>query len=133
MPPRATAVASASAATAPTPTQRDRYPRTVTKRSRVAWQNASFDNPRAKAEVSIRQCKRAIGDTFQSRIDQTEAFEVVIAAANLKRMPEFGRPSRIRTASTTDLAAAIASVPRGAPRPRDMGPGRNRRPSGRQD
>jgi Transposase DDE domain len=96
VPPRAGAVASAAAETAPT--QRDRHLRMITERGRMAWQKASGYNLRAKAEASIGQYKRVIGDALRSHTDRTEATEVGIAAAALNRMLAFGRPNYVRIA-----------------------------------
>ena len=96
VPPRATAVLSASAET--TPTQRDRHLQMIAERGRMAWQQASGYNLRAKVEVSIGRYKRVIGDALRSRTDRTEPTEVAIAAAALNRMLEFGRPNYVRIA-----------------------------------
>jgi hypothetical protein len=96
VPPRAGAVASASAETAPT--QRDRHPRLLAARGRMAWQKASGYNARAKVEASIARYKRVIGDALRSRTGQTEATEVAIAAAALNRMLAFGPPNYVRIA-----------------------------------
>jgi hypothetical protein len=53
-------------------------------------------NVRAKVEASIGRYKRVIGDALRSRTDQTEAIEVVIAAAAMNRMLALGRRSYIR-------------------------------------
>jgi hypothetical protein len=96
VPPRATAVPGPSAATAPT--QRDRHIQEIVKRGRMGWQKASGYNLRTRVEALIGRYKRVIGDALQSRTDETEAMEVAIAAAALKRMLEFGRPNYVRIA-----------------------------------
>ena len=96
VPPRATTVLSASAET--TPTQRDRHLQMIAECGRMAWQQASGYNLRAKVEVSIGRYKRVIGDALRSRTDRTEATEVAIAAAALNRMLEFGRLNYVRIA-----------------------------------
>jgi Transposase DDE domain len=96
VPPRAGAVASASAETAPT--QRDRHLQVIAERGRMAWQNASGHNLRAKVEASIGRYKRVVGDALRFRTDRTEATEVAIAAAVLNRMLAFGRPRYVRIA-----------------------------------
>jgi hypothetical protein len=53
---------------------------------------------RAKVEAAIGRYKREIGDTLRSRIDETEATEVAIAARVQIRMLEFGRPVYVRIA-----------------------------------
>ena len=62
----------------------------------MGWQKSSGYNLRAKVEAAIGRYKRAIGDTLRSRTDETEATEVVIAAATLNRMLELGRPNYVR-------------------------------------
>jgi IS5 family transposase len=96
VPPRAGAVANACTKT--TSTQRDRHLRMIAERGRMAWQKASGYNQRAKVEASIGRYKRVIGDALRSRTDQTEAIEVVIAAAALNRMLGLGRPNCVRIA-----------------------------------
>ena len=96
VPPRASAVQSGLAETAPT--QRDGHLRAIAERGRMAWQESSGYNLRAKVEASIGRYKRVIGDALRSRTDQTEATEVVIAAAALNRMLGFGHPNYVRIA-----------------------------------
>jgi hypothetical protein len=64
----------------------------------MAWRKSSGYDQRAKVEASIDHNKRVIGDALRSRMDLTEAIEVAIAAAALKRMLEFGRPNNVRIA-----------------------------------
>jgi len=67
VPLRCTAVLSEMAATAPT--QRDRHLECIAETNRMAWQNASGYNSRAKVEAAIGQWKQVIGDGLRSRID----------------------------------------------------------------
>ncbi|MBV8890716.1 MAG: transposase [Acidobacteria bacterium] len=90
VPPRSTAVPSASAE--PAPTQRDQHIQKIAERGCMGWQKSSGYNLRARGEASIGRSKRVIGDALRSRTDETEVTEVVIAAAGLNRMLEFGRP-----------------------------------------
>jgi Transposase DDE domain len=96
VPPSSTAVLSASAEIAPT--QRDLHLRTIAERGRMGWQKSSGYNLRSKVEASIGRYKRVIDDALRSRIDQTEASKVAIAAAALNRILQFGRPSHVRIA-----------------------------------
>jgi hypothetical protein len=85
---------SASAGTAPT--RRDKHIQEIAEHDRMGWQKSSGYNVRAKVEAAIGRYKRVIGDALRSRIDETEATEVAIAAAALNRMLEFGRPNYVR-------------------------------------
>ena len=53
----------------------------IAERGRMAGQQVSGYNLRAKVEASIGRYKRVIGDALRSRTDQTEATEVALAAA----------------------------------------------------
>jgi hypothetical protein len=66
VPPRCTAVLSDQAATAPT--QRDRHLQCIDERSRMAWQQASGYNKRARAEAAIGRWKQVIGSTACVRV-----------------------------------------------------------------
>ena len=96
VPPRATAVPSETAETAPT--QRDRHLQQVAEYGRMAWQKASGDTTRARAEAAIGRFKRVIEDERRSRTDERRATDVDIAVRALNRMSELGRPSYVRTA-----------------------------------
>ena len=53
---------------------------------------------RAKVEASIARYKLVIGDALQSRTEQTDEVEVVVAAAGLSRMLALGHPNYVRIA-----------------------------------
>ena len=94
VPPRATAVPSETAATAPT--QRDRHLQYIAAHGRMAWQKASGYTKRARAEAIISRFKRVIGDGLRSQTDERQATEVGVAAYELNRMLELGRPNHVR-------------------------------------
>jgi hypothetical protein len=94
VPPRTTAVPGGTAETAPT--QRDRHLRCITEKGRMAWQQASGYNKRAKAEAAIGRWKQVIGDGLRSRADERRATEVDVAVHVLNRMLELGRPNYVR-------------------------------------
>jgi len=104
IPPRATAVPSDTAESAPT--QRDGHlqhvePRgspDIAKHGRMAWQNASGYNKRARVEASMGRWKQVIGDELRAHTDERRATEVAVAVHALNRMPELGRPSYARVA-----------------------------------
>jgi hypothetical protein len=96
VPPRTTAVPSGAAETAPT--QRDRHLQCITEKSRMAWQQASGYNRRAKIEVAIGRWKQVIGDDLRSRLDERRATEIDVAVYVLNRMLELGRPNYVRIA-----------------------------------
>jgi hypothetical protein len=96
VPPRTTAVPGGTAETAPT--QRDRHLQCITEKGRMAWQQASGHNKRAKAEAAIGRWKQVIGDGLRSRLDERRATEIDVAAYVLNRMLELGRPSYARIA-----------------------------------
>ena len=60
-----------------------------------AGQQSSGYNLRAKVEAAIGRYKRVIGDTLRSRTDKTEATEIAVAAAALKRTLAFRRPNYV--------------------------------------
>ncbi|WP_043343331.1 IS5 family transposase [Belnapia moabensis] len=94
VPPRASAMPSDAAET--TPTQRDAHLRSITKRGRMGWQQASGYNNRALVEADISRWKRVIGDGLRSQTDGRQATEVAIAAGVLNRMLDLGRPNYVR-------------------------------------
>ena len=94
VPPRCTAVLSEQSATEPT--QRDRHLQCIDERGRMAWQQASGYNRRAKVEAAIGRWKQVIGDGLRSRIDKRRVTEVNVAVDVLNRMLELGRPSYVR-------------------------------------
>ena len=96
VPPRATAVPSGTAEAAPT--QRDRHLQSIAAKGRMAWQQVSGYNRRAKAEAAIGRWKQVIGDGLRSRMDQRRATEVDVAVHVLNRMLELGRPNYVRIA-----------------------------------
>jgi hypothetical protein len=104
VPPRATAVPGGTAETTPTqrdrhlPTQRDRHLQCITEKGRMARQQASGYNKRAKAEAAIGRWKQVIGDGLRSRTDERRVTEVDVAVHALNRMLELGRPSYVRIA-----------------------------------
>jgi hypothetical protein len=96
VPPRSTAVPGGMAETAPT--QRDRHLQCITEKGRMAWQQASGYNKRAKVEAAISRWKQVIGDGLRSRTDERRATEVDVAVHALNRMLELGRPNYVRIA-----------------------------------
>jgi len=96
VPPRATAVPSDTAETAPT--QRDGHLQHITEHGRMAWQNASGYNKRARVEAAMARWKQVIGDELRAHIDERRATEVAVAVHALNRMLELGRPNYVRVA-----------------------------------
>ncbi len=96
VPPRATAVPSGTAETAPT--QRDRHLQVVAKHGRAAWQEASGDTIRARAEATIGRSKQVIGDGLRLRTDPRRATGVNVTVHALNRILDFGRPNSVRVA-----------------------------------
>jgi len=104
IPPRATAVPSDTAESAPT--QRDGHVQHVEPRGspdiaehgRMAWQNASGYNRRARVEATMSRWKQVIGDELRAHTDERRATEVAVAVHALNRMLELGRPSYARVA-----------------------------------
>jgi hypothetical protein len=94
VPPRTTAVPGGTAETAPT--QRDRHLQCIIEKGRMAWQQVSGYNKRAKAEAAIGRWKQVIGDGLRSRADERRATEVDVAVHVLNRMLELGRPNYVR-------------------------------------
>jgi len=96
VPPRSTAVPSDTAETAPT--QRDRPLQFIAEHGRAAWQKASGDTKRARAEAAIGRFKQVIGDALRSRTDRRRATEVDVAVHALNRVLQLGRPTSVRIA-----------------------------------
>jgi len=96
IPPRATAVPSDTAESAPT--QRDDHVQHIAKHGRMAWQNASGYNKRARVEAAVNRWKQVIGDELRAHTDGRRATEVAVAVHALNRMLELGRPSYARVA-----------------------------------
>ena len=80
------------------PTQRDGHLRHIAERGRMARQNASGYNNRARVEATMNKWKQVIGDELRAHTDERRATEVAVAVHALNRMLEFGRPSYIRVA-----------------------------------
>ena len=96
VPPRANAVLSDTAETAPT--QRDRHLRHIAEHGRMAWQNASGYNKRARVEAAMNRWKQVIGDELRAHTDERRATEVAVAIHALNRMLERGCPNYVRVA-----------------------------------
>ena len=96
VPPRATAVPSDTAESAPT--QRDRHLQSIAEHGRMAWQNTSGYNRRARVEATMNRWKQVIGDELRAHRDQRRATEVAVAVHSLNRMLDFGRPTSVRIA-----------------------------------
>ncbi len=96
VPPRATAVPSDTAETAPT--QRDGHLQRIAEHGRMAWQNASGYNQRARVEATMSRWKQVIGDELRAHTDERRATEVAVAVHALNRMLELGRPRYVRVA-----------------------------------
>ena len=96
VPPRANAVPSDTAETAPT--QRDGHLQRIAEHRRMAWQNASGYNRRARVEATMNRWKQVIGDELRAHTDERRATEVAITVHALNRMLELGRPSYVRVA-----------------------------------
>ncbi len=104
VPPRATAVPSEMAESAPT--QRDGHLQRVEPRGspdiaehgRMAWQNASGYNKRARVEATMNRWKQVIGDEVRAHTDERRASKVSVAVHALNRMLDLGRPSYVRVA-----------------------------------
>jgi len=96
IPPRATAVPSDTAESAPT--QRDGHVQHIAKHGRMAWQNASGYNKRARVEAAVNRWKQVIGDELRAHTDGRRATEVAVAVHALNCMLELGRPSYARVA-----------------------------------
>ena len=96
VPPRATAVPSEMAESAPT--QRDGHLQHIAEHGRMAWQNASGYNSRARVEATMGRWKQVIGDELRTHTDERRATEVAVAVHALNRMLDLGRPSYVRVA-----------------------------------
>jgi hypothetical protein len=71
-------------------------PTQIAGHGQMGWRKSSDYNICAKVEAAIGRYKRVIGDAFRSGTDKTEATEVAIAAAALKRTLGRGRPNHVR-------------------------------------
>jgi len=96
VPPRASAVPSDTAGT--TPTRRDGHVQHIAEHGRMAWQNASGYNRRARVEATMNRWKQVIGDELRAHTDERRATEVAVAVHALNRMLELGRPNYVRIA-----------------------------------
>ncbi len=96
VPPRANAVPSDTAETAST--QRDAHLQPIAEHGRMAWQNASGQNKRARVEAAMSRWKQVIGDELRAHTDERRATEVAVAVQTLNRMLDLGRPSYVRVA-----------------------------------
>ena len=96
VPPRATAVPSEMAESAPT--QRDGHLQRIAEHGRMAWQNASGYNRRARVEATMSRWKQVIGDELRAHADERRRTEVAVAVHALNRMLKLGRPSYVRVA-----------------------------------
>ncbi len=96
VPPRATAVPSGTAGTAPT--QRDGHVQHIAEHGRMAWQDTSGYNKRARVEAAMNRWKQVIGDELRAHTDERRATEVAVAVHTLNRMLELGCPSYVRVA-----------------------------------
>jgi len=104
VPPRVSAVPSDTVETALT--QRDGHLQRVEPRGspdiaehgRMAWQNASGYNRRARVEATMNRWKQIIGAELRAHKDKRRATEVAVAVHPLNRMLGLGRPSYVRVA-----------------------------------
>ena len=80
------------------PTQRDGHLRHIAEHGRMAWQNASGYNKRARVEATMNRWKQVIGEEVCVHTDERRATEVAVAVHGLNRMLELGRPSYVRVA-----------------------------------
>ena len=96
VPPRANAVPSDTAETAPT--QRDGHLQHIAEHGRMAWQNKSGYNKRARVEAAMNRWKQVIGDELRAHTDERRATEAAVAVHALNRMLELGRPNYGRVA-----------------------------------
>jgi len=94
VPPHATTVSSEMAESAPT--QRDGHLQHIAEHGRMAWQNASGYNRRARVEATMNRWKQVIGDELRAHTDECRATEVAVTVHALNRMLELGRPSYVR-------------------------------------
>jgi len=96
VPPRTSAVPSDTAETAPT--QQDGHLQHIAEHGRMAWQNTSGYNRRARVEATMGRWKQVIGDELRAHTDERRATEVAVAVHALNRMLDLGRPSYVRVA-----------------------------------
>ena len=80
------------------PTQRDGHLQHIAEHGRMAWQNASGYNRRARVEATMSRWKQVIGDELRAHTDERRATEVAVAVHALNRMLDLGRPSYARIA-----------------------------------
>ena len=57
------------------PTQRDGHLRHIAEHGRMAWQNASGYNKRARVEATMNRWKQVIGDEVRAHADEGRATE----------------------------------------------------------
>jgi hypothetical protein len=96
VPPRVDAVLSETVEAAPT--QRDRHIQAIKEQGRMAWQQDSGYNLRARVEGQIGRWKRVLGDALRFHTDEAQAGEIAIAVGVLNRMLDLGRPNSVRVA-----------------------------------
>ncbi len=80
------------------PTQRDNHLQQIVEHGRMAWQNTSGYNRRARVEATMNRWKQVIGDEVRAHTDERRASEVAVAVHALNRMLDLGRPSSVRVA-----------------------------------
>jgi len=80
------------------PTQRDGHLQRIAEHGRMAWQNVSGFNKRARVEAAMSRWKQVIGDELRTHTDKHRATEVAVAVHALNRMLDLGRPSYVRVA-----------------------------------
>jgi len=116
VPPRATAMPSEMAEIAPT--QREGHLRHIAEHGRMAWQNASGYNKRARAEASMNRWKQVIGDgRSRSRFRVRSTWNAGGGCARIRT--SVGR-ARWRSLSTRSTACWIsdARAPSASPDPK---------------
>ena len=94
--PRANAVPSDTAEAAST--QCDGHLQRTAEHGRMAWQNASGYNKRARAEAAMNRWKQVSGDELRSHTDERWTTEVAVAVHALNRMLEPGHLNYARGA-----------------------------------
>ena len=83
----------------------------LAEKGRMAWQNASGYNMRAKVEAAIGRWKQVIGDGLRSRMDERRVTKVNVAVHVLNRMLELGRPSYVRIVLPQTGIGVVAYTP----------------------
>lgn len=96
VPPRAMAVPGGTAEAEST--RCDRHLRGIAEPGRMGRRKRSGYTERVRAETAIARREQVIGDGPRSRTHGHRASETDVAVHALDRMPEFGRPSHVRTA-----------------------------------